>query len=299
MRKVMSYKTTRALQICIVFAATLIVQVFFGYAKAAWTGFAVMMIYAGFDAGAAMQRTFHRFWGALFGLLLSYVLWFIGHVDYRLLVIIIPFVVFMAYFTLGKLYAVPTVFTVTLTALGTDYYSNNTYFVAWFFSDYFICTVIALIICVVFEFFGFKKSNLTRKFFVDLQQEIVLGLSDLLKIVTHSSLNRSLFLKATVKLNQKVLDMNNFIITAHHDYHTHDGLLDEVDNFSDGIKLAYNNVRKLFILFTEKNVVRYMQTPNTIKTAAEYETIKQETVELINRLGSLSNMKNLHLEDIK
>ncbi|MBP9742576.1 MAG: FUSC family protein [Burkholderiales bacterium] len=271
MFKTIDYRTTRALQICIVFAVTLAIQNWFRFAHAAWTGFAVMMIYAGFDAGAVMQRTFHRFWGALLGLLLSYILWFIGHIDYRLLFMIIPLTVFLAYFSLGKLYAIPTIFTVTLTALGTDFYSNDTYFVAWFFSDYFICTVIALIICAIFEYAVFKHSNLTHKFYASLQQDVIYNLHDLFSVVTANTLNQSKYLKYTVRFNQKVLEFNNFVTTVVHDYHAQDNLLAKLEVFSHEMKIAYNNIRKLFVLFPQQPI-----------------NLQQETLQLITHLTRLT-----------
>lgn len=278
MLKNINYRTTRAMQICIVLATTLAVQDFFSFAKSAWTGFAVMMIYAGFDAGSTLHRTFHRFWGALFGLLLSYILWFIGHIDYRLLFMIIPIVVFMAYFSLGKLYAIPTIFTVTLTALGADFYNNDTYFVAWFFSDYFICTGIALIICVSFEYFIFKQNNLTHKFYTDLQKEIVVDLQDLFSIVTAGHLSQSKYIKATVKFNQKVLEFNNFITTSKHDYKVQENYLPELELFNHDMKEAYHSIRKLFLL-----------DPN------KFPIIVEETTMLIKKLDSLSRQEQISL----
>lgn len=247
MYKTISFRTSRALQICIVFATTLAIQELFNFPRAAWTGFAVMMIYAGFDAGSTLQRTFHRFWGAVLGLFLSYILWFIGHLDYRTLFLIVLVMVFFAFFSLGKLYAFPTIFTVTLTALGTDYYSTDTYHVAWFFSDYLICTVIALIICVVFEYFIFGKHNLTYKFYSDLQKEIIHSLEDLLQQVQQQPVSKSQWLKKTVHFNNSVLEFDTFVARTKHDYHLKDNLLSELNSFSVDLQLAYQNLRRLFM----------------------------------------------------
>ena len=151
MFKIIDYRKTRALQICLVFATALAIQRLLGYSHAGWIGFAVMMIYAGFDRGASLQRTYHRFWGAILGLLLSYILWLMGQVDFRLILVIVPVLVFMAYFSLGKLYAFPTIFTVTLTALGTDYYGGSDYAVPNFFFDYLLSTVVAFLLCFMYE----------------------------------------------------------------------------------------------------------------------------------------------------
>src|SRR3990167_8423105 len=117
----LDYRTTRAFQICVVFAATIMVQEWLKFAHSGWIGFAVMMIYAGFDSGTSLHRTRHRFWGSMLGLLLSYVLWFFIRIHYETIFLVIPIVVFMAFFSLGKFYVSPTIFTVTLTALGIDY----------------------------------------------------------------------------------------------------------------------------------------------------------------------------------
>ncbi|WP_019216969.1 FUSC family protein [Legionella tunisiensis] len=67
------------------------------YPRAGWTGFAVMMIYAGFDNGTTIFRAYQRFLGVLLGLFSGYILWFIGHVDYRTLIIILPMTVFLLF----------------------------------------------------------------------------------------------------------------------------------------------------------------------------------------------------------
>ena len=57
----LSYRAMRGLQISIVFAFTIFVQEFLRFPRAGWTGFALMMIYAGFDNGATLSRAYNRF----------------------------------------------------------------------------------------------------------------------------------------------------------------------------------------------------------------------------------------------
>lgn len=286
-----NFRTTRAIHICIVFTATLAIQELFNFPRGAWTGFAVMMIYVGFDAGSTIHRTFHRFWGATLGLFLSYILWFIGHIDYRTMFFIIPVMVFFAYYSLGKLYMFPTIFTVTLTALGTDYYATNTYYVGWFFSDYFICTVIALLICVFFEYFIFKGRNLTHKFYYELQQEIVKALQDLLVIAATKPINKSKLLKMTIKLNSKVLEFNVFLNNTRHDYNFNDDLLCELDIFFAKTKLVYQNLRQLFILAPPSSDYRWAETTRLIDDLIEISKMVQNDTS-INYVGENIVKKN-------
>ena len=57
----LSYRSLRAVQISTVFCFTIIVQEGLRYPRAGWTGFAVMMIYAGFDIGTTILRADLRF----------------------------------------------------------------------------------------------------------------------------------------------------------------------------------------------------------------------------------------------
>ncbi|KTD13724.1 hypothetical protein Lgra_0859 [Legionella gratiana] len=265
MFKIVDYRKTRALQICIVFATALAVQRLLGYSHAGWIGFAVMMIYAGFERGASLLRTIHRFWGAVFGLLLSYFLWIMGQIDFRLILVVIPFIVFMAYFSLGKLYAFPTIFTVTLTSLGTDYYGGTNYAVPNFFFDYLLSTVVAFLLCVMFEFFIFRGSQLSRKFYLDLQKRIITRLNKLFQIVIQRPMRDSSYLQASISLNTNMLDLYAFVDAAKHDTHPEVKFLEELAFFNSVVHQAYHNIRRLFVLAPHRNELLELETQNILE----------------------------------
>ena len=269
MLKTVDYRKVRALQISLVFATALAVQELLDYSHAGWIGFAVMMIYAGFDKGASLQRTTHRFWGAILGLLLSYILWIIGQIDFRLIIVLFPIIVFMAYFSLGKLYAIPTIFTVTLTALGTDYYGGNDYAVPNFFFDYLLSTVIAFLLCLMFEYYLFRNSQLSHKFYLDLQKRIITRLNKLFDIVTHQPLRDSSYLRVSTVLNTNILDLYAFVDAAKHDAHPEINLLDEMALFGSTVQQAYHNLRRLFVLAPHKNKLLELETKNILEQLAK------------------------------
>jgi hypothetical protein len=241
------YRTIRAFQVCVVFVATLALQRWLQYAHSAWIGFAVMMIYAGFDSGTSLHRTQHRFWGAIFGLLLSYVLWFIMRVHYELIFLVIPCLVFMTFFSLGKFYATPTIFTVSLTALGIDYYTIDGYHVSEFFFDYFRSTLLAFSICIFFEYFIFKEKNLTRQFQTDLQKNLIAQLDALFNIVTTYPVRRSQYLKLSTHLDASILEWRSFFIALKHDYHVKNKE-ENTRQFNELVDKVYQHIRQLFIL---------------------------------------------------
>ena len=271
MLKTIDYRSIRALQICIVFAATLAIQRILLYSHAGWIGFAVMMIYAGFDAGASIDRTLQRFSGMLLGLLLSYFIWMLGVMNYRVMIIIIPIVVFFAFFALGKSYAFPTIFTVTLTALGTDYYAPTHYDVSNFFFDYFRSTLVALCICIFFEGIVFKRKSVTHKFYQELQHLILLQLQQLLTLVSTEPHHQSRFLKLSVQFNVKILELRAFVQVARHDYRFQHIGFNELQEFNEMVEQAYLNIRRLFILAPQTD-----------------ETLVFETTQCIHRLDVLS-----------
>ncbi len=246
MQKAIDYRTTRALQICVVFIATLLIQRVLNFSHAGWIGFAVMMIYAGFDSGASLHRTMHRFWGAMLGLFLTYILFFFIRIDDDLIYIVIPVTLFMAYFSLSKYYVAPTIFTVTLTGLGSDYYQSNLYAIDQFFFDYAKATTMALSICVFFEYFIFKKRNLTHKFYFELQQALIAELNTLFDAVTVKPVRRSHYLKLSTQFNTNILKLYAFLKTAEHDYHLQAHLFDEIEIFQNTMENVYQNIRQLF-----------------------------------------------------
>lgn len=265
MFEIIDYHSTRALQICIVFVATLAMQRWLQFSHAGWIGFAVMMIYAGFDAGSSIQRTLHRFGGAVFGLLLSFVFWEAGQVDYRLIIIIIPIIVFFAFFSLGKIYAFPTVFTVTLTALGTDYYSPIDYDTYNFFFDYFRATGIALFICLFFESIVFRKQNLTHKFRSELVSTIIQQLQQLVVLVSTLPLKQSHYLKLSIQCNVKIMELQTVIHTATYDYNAQQAAVSDLDEFYMIIERVYLNIRRLFVEPSQSSELLIAETNNYIE----------------------------------
>jgi hypothetical protein len=135
--------------------------------------------------------------------------------------------------------------------MGTEYYGVDSYPVDVFFFDYFRSTVIALAICVFFEFFIFKKKNLTHKFYFDLQNALISKLDGLFCIVTRNPIRQSQYLKISAQLNVNILELNTFFITVQHDYHIAAYHFRDLDTFNRLVEQTYQNIRQLFVIGTE------------------------------------------------
>jgi hypothetical protein len=145
----------------------------------------------------------------LLGLFSGYVLWFVGHIDYRLLIMIIPVTIFFAYFLAGQAYSVPTVFTVNTSVIGTGYFdtSNSLFPLTFFLTDYLMCTIIAFVIILLFEYFWFSRYNLMHLFIKDTQAEVVRKLYRLIHLLNQEKISRSAWFKACISYTDSLFEM--------------------------------------------------------------------------------------------
>ena len=241
-----SYREARAFQICMVFSVAIFAQLFTLNPHVAWIGFTVMLIYAGFSKGASLQRTRQRVLGVIFGLFVGYFIWLFGQIDFRLIIFLVPLLVFMTFFFVGRSFVFLSAFIVSLSVLGVDFYKSSNHTVVNFLFDYLVFTLAAFAICVIFDYFVFRKENLSRKFYFDLQEQIMVHLNELFKIVTHQPMRRSHYLKVSNQFNISVLELYAFIDSTKYDIQNKT-LEIESNEFREKMQLAYHNIRRLFL----------------------------------------------------
>ena len=261
-----NFKETRSLQISIVFLATVALQRTLHFTHSGWIGFAVMMIYAGFDSGTSLHRAVHRFWGAVLGLFLSYILFFFIRFNDDIIWLVVPCILFMAYYTLSKYYVSPTIFTVTLTALGADYYSSSSYAVDQFFFDYGRSTMIGMAIIMIFDAFIFRKQNLTEKFYREIQSKIMDQISKVFAITKQSKIHHAQFLKESIELNNQIAKFDAFLKTIHHNHHFQSNIFDPLSEFHSRIEHLHANIHQLYAHHGEHMDALYIETERALKT---------------------------------
>lgn len=250
------YYKTRAIQICIVFTCSQLIEGYLNLSHRGWIGFVVMMIYVGFDSGASIHRSKHRFWGAVLGLLLSYFLFILIRFNDDLIWLVVPIILFMAYFTVSKLYVTPTIFTVSLTGLGADYYQTDDFAIQTFFEEYFFATLVAYWLCLTLEYYIFKKANISKRFYQELQEKITEGLDKIFILLNSRQMSASRFLKLTSALDAQILEAEAFLNTSKHNYAINSEFYVQAQKFD---MLAEQVYKLLHILYIEKENTAYIK----------------------------------------
>ena len=169
----------RGLQIVITFTLTIFIQEWFRYPFAPYTGFVVMMIFIGFDEGMVKERGRHRFLGTLIGCLAGFVYWYMGHFNYRSILVIISLGVFAYIYFSNYTYLISTFFTMSLTLIGKGYLDTQGQLHATeMIGDIFISTLFAYLIIITLYYFLFKDKRLSFKIFYHMQANFVEHIHD-------------------------------------------------------------------------------------------------------------------------
>lgn len=268
----LSYRAIRALQICVVFSFTIFVQEFMSFPHAGWIGFSLMMIYVGFDHGTTLFRAYHRFLGMVLGLLSGFVLWFLGHLDYRILIIIIPLTIFLAYFLVGHAYSVPTIFTVNTAVIGTGYFASSvTTTVNNFIYDYTFATIIAFVICVLFEYFWFRHYGLMKRFINDTQENILNLLKAMVVQINQEKINRLEWFDICLNLNQSLNEVNALVHNAEFEYSSERVVGEEFNQFVELTTSIFISLKALYSAYYTNRFHKHdynklvMQVENDLK----------------------------------
>jgi hypothetical protein len=260
---------------------------------AGWIGFSVMMIYVGFDHGTTLFRTFHRFWGMILGLISGFLLWFLGHVDFRLLILIIPVTIFLAYFLVGHAYSVPTIFTVNTAVIGTGYFSTSlTTTVNSFIYDYTAATIVALAICVFFEYFIFRRYGLMQRFISDTQLQIIQQLKILLELLNRESISKIAWFNACIGLSQLLGEVNNLVRNSEFEYSAHKAVGNEFNQFVTLTNQVFVNLKALYSAYYSPRYHKhdYNQVFNQVQIQLQQlESLINLSVDLTIKSGAIYN----------
>lgn len=283
-----TYLELRCIQISTVFFFTFFVQEWLRYPRAGWTGFAVMMIYAGFDNGTTIFRAYQRFLGVLLGLFSGYILWFIGHVDYRTLIIILPMTVFFAFFLVGREYSVPTVFTVNASVIGSGYFSTeHSLTVTYYIIDYTLCTLIAFGIILVFEYFWFRRYQLMERFISHTQAEVIDDLYILVRLLNQGKIRRTEWFRACIKLTDSLFAVNMLIRNAQFIIKSEGAVGDEFNQFVELTNRIFIGLKALYMAYYTKRYHKFDY----------YQLFQQVQADLVRLKAFVIGVEKMDLSD--
>lgn len=269
------YNFTRGVQISTVFAITIVVQELFRYPHAGWTGFALMMIYAGFDNGTTLIRAYDRFLGVLMGVFTGYILWFLGHLDYRLLFFLVPLTIFCVFFWAGTAYSIPTIFTVATSIIAFGYFDTQSNFVvAFFVMDYTMCTLIAFSIILVCEHFWFSRYRLMHRFIRDIQGNVIDHLYVLVNLLEQPKIRRTDWFRACINFTNCLFEMNRLTLNAQFKASSEEAVGDEFNQFTTLTHQIFIHLKALYIAYYTDRHNKYDYNQLVEKTQAELLQLK-------------------------
>jgi len=174
LERIQQLRMQRGLQIVITFTLTIFIQEWFRYPFASYTGFVVMMIFIGFDVGMVKARGQHRFLGTLLGCLAGFIYWYLGHLNYRSILIVITLWVFAYIYFANYTYLTSTFFTMSLTLLGNGYLdTQGMLFATEMIWDILISTFFAYLIIMSTHELFFKNKHLSFQIFYDMLEHFL------------------------------------------------------------------------------------------------------------------------------
>ena len=207
----------------LVFAIIIFIQEWFRYPFSGYTAFVVMTLYIGFDIGTINNRLMPRFWGAMLAGIFSLIYWYIGHLNYRFILVLIILGYFASFYFARYNYSTVIFFTMSLAFLGTGYLDIQglQYSSTEFVTDVMVCTTIALFVVLILHEFCFSDKkievgllyHLQRNFLVSIVNcENMLADATRLSIKWHNShysvLQDLQELKTFIDINQALLEKN-------------------------------------------------------------------------------------------
>jgi hypothetical protein len=229
----------------------------------------------------------------ILGLISGFLLWFLGHVDFRLLILIIPLTIFLAYFLVGHAYSVPTMFTVNTAVIGTGYFSTGlTTTVNSFIYDYTAATIVALAICVFFEYFIFRRYGLMQRFISDTQLQIIQQLKILLELLNRESISKVAWFNACIGLSQLLGEVNNLVRNSEFEYSAHKAVGNEFNQFVTLTNQIFVNLKALYSAYYSPRYHKhdYNQVFNQVQIQLQQlESLINLSVDLTIKSGAIYN----------
>lgn len=267
------YSFTRGVQISTVFAITVVVEELFRYPHAGWTGFVLMMIYAGFDNGTTLIRAYDHFLCVLIGVFMGYILWFVGHLDYRLLFFLIPLTIFYVFFWAGTVHNTPNI-TVATSIIAFGYFdTQSSFIVAFFIIDFTMCTLIAFSIILVCEHFWFSRYRLMHRFVRDIQGNVIDYLYVLVHLLEQPRIPRRDWFRACINFTNCLSEMNRLTLNAQFQASSAEAVGDQFNQFTALIHQIFIHLKALYI--AHENVRHHQHDYNQL-----VEKIRAELLQL-------------------
>ena len=115
-----------------------------------------------------------------------------------------------------------------------------------FIYDYTVATIVALAICLFFEYFIFRRYGLMQRFINDTQLQIIQQLKILLELLNHESISKVAWFNACIGLSQLLGEVNNLVRNSEFEYSAHKAVGNEFNQFVTLTNQVFVNLKALY-----------------------------------------------------
>ena len=266
----MSYLTVRGFQVSTIFFCITVVQEAWRFPHFGWTGFIAMMILSGLDDGTSMVRADNRFLCVLYGVFVGYLVWAIGHIDYRLLYFMLPLLVYGIFFWAASAFNTSITFTASSAIIGFGYWDPlSTFSIGFFVMDFVMAAVIGFCVILLLETFFFKQHQMMRIFLRDAQEEVVTNLYLLVNALRQEKLdNRVEWFKKGIKLSFVLEEMHKLSQNEHFVVRSKQVVGEEFKQFVTSCNCIFINLNAIYLRNHAKRPLSldYQQLEEEVRT---------------------------------
>lgn len=211
MFKTLDVLTKRYLQITTAIMLFVVVEQFLHIPHSIWIVITGATIYAGFNPGTVLKRSYLRFTGTVTGVCAMALMWHVIHWDYRTAVIFAVLICWAMVFFIALPYNVYMI-VVTLSSDIAVEWSNSGHFTLQFYVvDRLMCTLIVYAICLVMEHLWFGRSSFTDLNYARIKEELHNEMKSTVQLVDSQHLSKAKLLRF-VRSTRRKMDLITVLV---------------------------------------------------------------------------------------
>ena len=194
----------RYLQITLAMLIFAAIDKFAHIPHSSWIVISGIMVYNGFNPGTVIKRAYLRFIGTIIGVAAVAIIWYLIHLNYRLLIpgtiLIMWAMMYFAALPYNRFMIIATIFSDII----LEWSNTATFSLQYYVVDRVICVLIVFAICIILEQICFGKSNLSYLNFMQTKQQIIKELEQLFHDTNKGCLSKAKLLKQSNLTLQKL-----------------------------------------------------------------------------------------------
>ncbi len=195
-------RNVRFLQLSLIYATGLIFYIFTHIPHNWWVLLTVLMIMGAVHPGHIIVKSIHRGRGTFIGILLSILLVYLFHFNYRLVSIVLMLSIILMNVPNQKHYDL-SVTAMTVLVFLNDAFSNSSSLLEGPMElaiNRMLCTIIGIAICIIADYLIFNNFRYSEKMYRMLQEELLTVMDNKIKayFINHSRFNNRLIIKTHI-----------------------------------------------------------------------------------------------------